>query len=116
MTLFLSIIAFLIIFSVLILIHEAGHYFAAKKMGVKVEEFGFGLPPRVWGFKPKKSDTLFSINAIPFGGFVRLYGEDKFDSKALKSNESYVSKSPWQKILIVIAGVVMNFLLAFVDR
>ncbi len=114
MTLLLTIIAFLIIFSVLILVHEAGHYFAAKKMGVKVEEFGFGLPPRIWGVKKKKNGTLFSINAIPFGGFVRLFGEDKVSSKSLKSQNSFVSKSPWKKIVIVVAGVFMNFLLAYI--
>ena len=82
MTWLLSILAFVVIFSLLILIHEAGHFFAAKKAGVKVEEFGMGMPPRLWGYKPKKSDTLYSINAIPFGGFVRLYGEDSHDANA----------------------------------
>src|SRR5579864_5874745 len=70
----LTIIAFFIILSVLVLIHEAGHFFVAKKLGVKVEEFGFGFPPRVFG--KKIGETLYSINLLPVGGFVRLYGED----------------------------------------
>lgn len=111
---FLSILAFVVIFSLLILIHEAGHFFAAKKAGVKVEEFGMGMPPRIWGYKPKKSETLYSINAIPFGGFVRLYGEDSHDAKIIKNPKSFASKSAWQKITIIVAGVVMNLLLAFV--
>lgn len=110
----LSILAFVIIFSLLILIHECGHFFMAKRVGIKVEEFGLGMPPRLWGFRPKKSDTLYSINAIPFGGFVRLYGEDLTDKKSLNSKKSFAGKKPWQKLLVVSAGVVMNFLLAYV--
>ncbi|MBI1960676.1 MAG: site-2 protease family protein, partial [Candidatus Liptonbacteria bacterium] len=59
---------------VLILVHEAGHFIAAKQMNVDVEEFGFGFPPRIAGWK--KGRTLYSINALPFGGFVRLFGEE----------------------------------------
>jgi len=114
MTLFLTIIAFVVIFSVLVLIHEFGHYIVAKKAGIKVEEFGFGIPPKIWGFKPKKSETQFTLNLIPFGGFVRLYGEDSHDPKVLKSSRSFASKSTPVKLAVVAAGVVMNFILAFV--
>lgn len=110
----LSVLAFVVIFSVLILVHEFGHFFVAKKCGIKVEEFGLGMPPRVWGFKPQKSETLYSINAIPFGGFVRLYGEDVYDKRALKSKRSFASKSPWQKIAVAVAGVTLNIVLAYV--
>jgi regulator of sigma E protease len=107
----LTAIAFLFIFSGLILIHEWGHFFAARKSGIKVEEFGFGLPPRLWGFK--KGETLYSLNAIPFGGFVRLLGEDSSDPKANKNPRSFSVKPAWIKMLVVLAGVLMNFLLAF---
>jgi regulator of sigma E protease len=110
----LSVIAFIFIFSLLILIHEFGHFMVARKCGVKVLEFGLGMPPRIWGKKPKKSETLYSINAIPFGGFVRLYGEDTTDAKLLKNKRSFAAQSPWKKMAVVVAGVVMNFLLAFV--
>ncbi|MBD3156532.1 RIP metalloprotease RseP, partial [Candidatus Peregrinibacteria bacterium] len=70
----MSAIAFIVVFSIIILIHEWGHFWTARKVGIKVEEFGIGLPPRIWGKKIK--GTIYSVNWIPFGGFVRLYGED----------------------------------------
>lgn len=110
----LSILAFLVIFSLLVLVHEFGHFFVAKKCGIKVEEFGLGMPPQVWKFKPKNSETVYSLNAIPFGGFVRLFGEDSHDQKILANNRSFASKPVWQRLLVIVAGVVMNFVLAFV--
>jgi len=112
MTTVLTIIVFVLIFSALVIIHELGHFWAAKKAGIKVEEFGFGLPPRIWG--KKKGETLYSINWIPFGGFVRLKGEDASDPKMLKDPKSFASKTKWQRFKVVVAGVVMNFLLAWV--
>jgi len=113
-------IVFLAVLSVLVLIHEFGHFFVAKKLGIKVEEFGFGLPPRV--FAIKKGETEYSINLLPIGGFVKLYGEDeagggklKVQSEKLKvkdANRAFFARPPWQRILVVIAGVTMNFLLA----
>jgi regulator of sigma E protease len=71
----LTIVIFLVILSVLVLVHEAGHFFVAKFFGIKVEEFGFGLPPRIFG--KKFGETIYSINWLPIGGFVKLYGEDE---------------------------------------
>lgn len=114
----MHIVVFIIILAILVLIHELGHFIAAKKNGIKVEEFGFGFPPRVWGFK--KGETLYSINLLPIGGFVKLYGEeyhedvdDKLRSEGDK-NRAFVSKKPWQKVTVIVAGVVMNFLLAWI--
>src|SRR3989304_10157803 len=70
----LTIVVFLLILSILVLIHEAGHFVTAKFFKIKVEEFGFGLPPRAFG--KKFGETLYSINWLPIGGFVKLYGED----------------------------------------
>jgi len=112
MNFLLTAVAFIVIFSILVLIHEWGHFFVARKAGIKVEEFGFGLPPRVWGVR--KGETLYSINAIPFGGFVKLLGEDSRDPKLLHDKRSFISKSPRVRTLVVIAGVFMNFLLAVV--
>ncbi|OGH21530.1 MAG: RIP metalloprotease RseP [Candidatus Levybacteria bacterium RIFCSPLOWO2_01_FULL_38_13] len=116
----LTILVFLLILTVLVLIHEAGHFFVAKKLGIKVEEFGFGLPPRVFGIK--KGETIYSINWLPIGGFVKLYGEDSAGSGKItnsklqipKKDESraFFARPVWQRGLVVIAGVVMNFLLA----
>lgn len=109
MTIFLTILAFIIIFSLLIFIHELGHFTAAKRAGVKVEEFGFGLPPRLFGVK--RGETIYSINWVPFGGFVRMLGED--DGKASKSKRSFANQPLRTQAWIVCAGVVMNLLLAF---
>lgn len=107
----LTIIIFVITLLILVVSHEFGHFAAAKKFGVKVLEFGFGLPPRLLG--KKKGDTIYSLNALPIGGFVRLYGEDESDSKILKDKDSFASKSVLQRAVIVVAGVVMNLLLAW---
>lgn len=106
----LTAIVFFLIFSVLVLIHELGHYFMARMVGIKVEEFGFGLPPRIWGVK--KGDTIWSINAVPFGGFVKLLGEDASDLKLLKNKNSFIGKSIRERFLVIVAGVTMNFILA----
>lgn len=111
--------------SVLVLIHELGHFLVAKKLKVKVEEFGFGFPPRIWG--KKIGETLYSINLLPIGGFVKLFGEDdagggklgSVEEKALKAKGSqlkraFFARPVWQRAVIVVAGVVMNFLLALV--
>lgn len=108
----LTIIIFIVIFSLLVLIHEAGHFWAAKSAGIKVEEFGFGFGPRIIGIK--KGETVYTINWIPFGGFVRMLGEDSHDKKLLKNPRSFIAKSKWQRTKVVVAGVVMNFALAFV--
>lgn len=110
----LTIIVFIIILGVLVLIHELGHFLMAKKTGVLVEEFGFGLPPRVWG--KKIGETIYSINLLFFGGFVKLFGEEYQELKGVKQNinRSFVSKKPHQKTLIVLSGVFMNIFLAVV--
>ncbi len=112
MQLLLTIIVFLLIFSLLILVHEFGHFFVARRNGIRVEEFGFGLPPRLFG--KKIGETIYSINWIPFGGFVRMLGEDPRDKKAAKSPRSFMRKTKWQRTKVVCAGVLMNFLLAWV--
>ena len=111
LALLFKILIFIVVFSLLILIHELGHFYFAKRAGVKVEEFGLGMPPRLFG--KKYGETLYTINWIPFGGFVRLYGEDATDPDILKSSRSFASKTPWQQVQIICGGVLMNFLLAF---
>jgi len=106
-----SIIIFILVLSVLVLSHEFGHFIVARKSGIKVEEFGFGLPPRLWG--KKIGETIYSINAFPFGGFVKLHGEQEEDLKT-DTGRSFLHKSKKVRALVVIAGVVMNFILAFV--
>lgn len=98
--------------SFLILIHELGHFFAAKLSGILVEEFGFGLPPRMFG--RKFGETLISLNWLPFGGFVRLYGEQHDAEKQNKLvSRSFSHQTIAKRATIVGAGVVMNFLLGW---
>ncbi len=109
----LSFFVFTFILSFLVLIHEFGHFIIAKRNGVYVEEFGLGIPPRLFGVK--FGETLYSINLLPFGGFVRLRGEDlsaSANSAALADPRSFASQSPWVKLRILTAGVAMNLLLA----
>lgn len=110
MPILLTILAVIIIFSILVLIHEYGHFVAARRAGIKVLEFGIGFPPRLWG--KKVGETLYSINAIPFGGFVRLFGEDASSEEIVKSKRSFAHQSPWIRTKVVVAGVFMNFVLA----
>src|SRR6056297_2030083 len=77
-----SILVFIIIFSTLIIVHEFGHYYAAIKSGVKVEEFGLGMGKKLYGYQ--RGETEFTLNLIPFGGFVRMLGEED-DSKDPRS-------------------------------
>lgn len=105
-----SIFVFVITLLILVLIHELGHFLMAKKFGIKVLEFGFGIPPRAWG--KKIGETLVSINWLPFGGFVRLLGEDESGPKT--SSRDFRAKPVTQRILVVLAGVVMNLFLAWI--
>lgn len=111
MTYAISAVAFLVLLTGLILIHELGHYLAAKWAKVDVEEFGFGLPPRAKSLTTWRG-TLFSLNWIPFGGFVRLRGESSIDDKDRKAKGSFSRASFGARILILTAGVLMNFVLA----
>lgn len=111
MTLLLSAVAFFLLITGLILIHELGHFFAARKAGVIVEEFGFGLPPQAKRLF-KWRGTVFSLNWIPFGGFVRLKGENAVEVRERTSKGSFGNASIPARCIILVAGVFMNFLLA----
>lgn len=124
---FITIIIFLVVLSLLVFVHEFGHFFSARRLGVKAEEFGFGFPPRIFGIyrdKNKKwkkvwgkkqvtdnSDTIYSINAIPLGGFVRIKGQD---GDSHDETDSFSAKRPWKRAIILSAGVIMNIALASV--
>lgn len=103
-----TLVVFIVILSVLVLVHELGHFFAAKIFGVKVEEFGLGFPPNL--YRRKIGETVFSLNLIPFGGFVKLLGLEETD----KSQRSFSKKSAWQRAVILVSGILMNLVLAVV--
>lgn len=110
-----SLMIFLIVLSILVFVHELGHFLAAKKAGIKVLEFGFGYPPRVWG--KKVGETIYSLNWIPFGGFVRLLGQEKAEQKSWTEKEkkrAFFSQPKKAKIPVLIAGIVGNLLLGIV--
>jgi regulator of sigma E protease len=106
----------LLVLSALIIFHEWGHFLAARYFGVKVEEFGLGMPIIVTKplFKKQWGETQYSFYPVLLGGFVRMKGQDDFDlSKKSEESDSYMSKKPWQKIVILLAGPFANILLAF---
>lgn len=104
----MKIVVSLIIFSIIILFHELGHFLLAKRAGIKVNEFSLGLGPTIVGFQ--KGETLYSLKLLPFGGACMMEGEDE-DSSA---ENSFGSKSVWARISVVAAGPVFNFIMAFV--
>jgi regulator of sigma E protease len=130
---FTTIIIFLIVLSVLVFAHEMGHFFTARRYGVKAEEFGFGFPPRAIGFYKNKDgkwlrlvgnknieeltddkapvDTVYSLNWLPMGGFVKIKGENGNDRE---DGDSFGAQKIWKRVVILSAGVVMNVILAFV--
>ncbi len=105
MSILVTVVTFLLLLSALIIIHELGHFFTARAAGVKVLEFGFGFPPRLFGIK--RGEVLYSLNAIPLGGFVKMLGEeDPSDPRSL------ASKSIPIRTLVISAGALMNLILA----
>lgn len=125
----ITLIIFIIVLGILVFVHEFGHFFAAKKKGVGVEEFGFGFPPRVAGFRKKEegaggweiiwgnkslkegASTLYSLNWIPLGGFVRIKGES---GEKAEEPDSFAGRKISDRALIVSMGVIANVLLTIV--
>ncbi len=123
----LTLLVFLIILGLLVFVHEMGHFIVARRNGIKAEEFGFGFPPRAIGCyfdeKSKKwkiiagnkhvesKNTIYSLNWFPLGGFVRIKGED---GEGKLEKDSFAAKSAWIRIKVLSAGVIMNFILAWV--
>ncbi len=122
---FLTTVVFILVLSLLVFVHELGHFYSCKKLGVKPEEFGFGFPPRAFGFykdnngnwkkvigKKEVKDapgTVYSVNWIPLGGFVRIKGEDGEDNN---DSDNFNNKPVWKRAVILSAGVTMNMVLA----
>lgn len=105
----ITIIVFLIVLSVIVFVHEIGHFYTAIKLGIGVEEFGFGFPPRMLGIKRK--GIIYSINWIPLGGFVKIKGEA---GDHAQDQDSFVNQPVWKRAIVLFAGVFMNWMLALV--
>ncbi len=110
----MSIILFFLVLFVLILVHEWGHFIVAKKTGMRVDEFGIGFPPKLFG--KKWHGTEYTFNALPIGGFVRIKGENAEDilESGVIEGDSFAAKSKWAQAAVLVAGVTMNVLFAWV--
>ena len=110
-----AILLFIIILLVLVIVHEFGHFIVAKLVGMRVDEFAFGFPPRIFG--KKVGETTYAFNAIPLGGYVSIFGEngseeDKKEHGALHHPRAFGNRPWWAQLLVLVAGVTMNMLLA----
>ncbi|MFA7201594.1 MAG: M50 family metallopeptidase [Candidatus Paceibacterota bacterium] len=113
----LTILIFIVILAVLVVAHEFGHFFTAKKFGMYVEEFAIGFPPRIFSWI--KGETRISINAIPLGGYVKIPGENgeeeltEEEKKKIQPERLFSRKKPWQRIVVLCAGVAMNIVVGW---
>jgi regulator of sigma E protease len=110
----MTVILFILVLVALIVVHEFGHFVVAKLSGMRVDEFGIGYPPRAWAFK--KGETEYSLNWLPFGGFVRIYGEDEQDRvEGTKDiSRAFGSRPRVQQALVLLAGIAMNLVFAWI--
>ncbi len=106
-----TLVAFLFVLGVLIFVHEAGHFLAARRVGVRVLVFSLGFGPKILKFT--RGDTEYCVSAIPLGGYVKMAGENPDDPRSGKPDE-FLSKTKWERFQILIAGPAMNILLAVV--
>lgn len=107
-----AIILFFIILLALVIVHEFGHFIVAKWVNMRVDEFAFGFPPRV--FSKKKGETVYAVNALPLGGYVSIWGENgEPDDLAKTHPRAFGNRPKWAQLLVLVAGVTMNMILAF---
>lgn len=109
-----NIVVLLLMLSLLIFVHEGGHFIAAKKCGVHVYEFALGMGPKVLSFKRKNDPTEYTLRAFPIGGFCAMAGEEGEDDESLDKDKFMCNKSKIKRIIILVAGVTMNFITAIV--
>jgi regulator of sigma E protease len=108
----INVISFIVALGILVFVHEFGHFLVAKKSGVKVERFSLGFPPKLIG--KKIGETEYCISWVPLGGYVKMAGENPDEEKEKWEPFEFLGKPIWQRGLIIVAGPVMNFLLAVV--
>lgn len=108
MNILISTVGFIVVFGLLVFIHEFGHFFTAKLNGITVHEFSLGMGPRI--FKYPGKETVYSLRALPIGGYVKMEGEDESSDHP----GSFSSKRPLQRLSVIVAGPIMNFILAIV--
>lgn len=104
---FVTLLVFIFVIGILVFVHELGHYVAARMVGIRVEEFAVGMGPKVWGYR--KNGIDYNFRALPIGGFVKMYGESDYD---LTDKDSFGGKAPGLRLIVLVAGVFMNLVLA----
>jgi len=109
---FLTLLVFILILGIIVLVHELGHFMWAKKFGVYIYEFSIGMGPVIYSKKGKKDGILYNVRALPIGGFVSMAGEVYEDDKKIPKDRCLCNKPVWQRIIVMAAGVVNNFILA----
>ncbi len=108
----MTILLFFGVLFVLILVHEWGHFITAKKTGMRVDEFGIGFPPKLFGVK--RGETEYTMNLLPIGGFVRIFGEDAAGAaESADYARSFIARPKWAQAIVLVAGVTMNVLFAW---
>lgn len=112
MNFLITLLILFIILSVIIIVHEFGHFIAAKKGGVYIDEFSMGMGPQLLKYKPKKSETTYSLRAFPIGGFVSMAEKEEPNNKKIKKNQVLENKSFGRKLLVLINGILFNCILA----
>ncbi len=108
LTILLTTVSFIFVFGIIVLAHEFGHFITARMNGIKIHEFSLGMGPAV--LKKQGPETLYSVRALPIGGYVKMEGEDGESDDP----RSFVQKKPWQRLIVLAAGATMNFILAYV--
>lgn len=108
----MTIILFLAVLSILIFVHEFGHFIFAKWTGMRVDEFAIGFPPRIWS--KKVGETRYSLNLIPVGGYVKIYGEEYGEEIDVDEKRKFTSNSMWAQAVVLSAGVFLNLIFAWV--
>jgi regulator of sigma E protease len=109
----MTIILFLVVLAVLIFVHELGHFLVAKKSGIRVDEFAIGFPPKIFGWV--RGETKYVLNLIPFGGYVKIFGENPDDESisGADSARSFVNAKKWKQVCVLLAGISFNVLFAW---
>lgn len=110
----MDILIFIVVLAILIFVHELGHFTAAKLFGIRVDSFAIGFPPTLW--KYKYGETTYKLNLIPFGGYVKIFGETPNEETELKSDSprSMLNKPAWKQTIVLLAGIIMNFIFAWI--
>lgn len=111
----MNILIFIIVLAVLIIVHELGHFLIAKRSGIRVDEFGLGFPPRVWG--KKIGDTVYSLNWIPFGGFVKIFGAEDPGQEQISGGDprqNFQNKNRGIQALVLAGGILFNLAFAWI--